>query len=173
MQFSKQFIILIGYAVCGLALNVPEYGSKTGGNNVTAQVVQPSEFRDDQCGRALELEIPSSGSGLDNSGLMIGPPDYFCCDGWDGVNHSGKGRRLCCHVNVQCCNIDAGSIWGTKNGIKSTKQVGGGYDSAFLRESRNCGGGMCVECTTRNTIPAEFPGWKSIKRWDCATSPTA
>ena len=82
MKSTATIALCIVFLTGANALYVPGPKENLGHNRtmIANGVIRPADFREDECGKAVEFELPA-GSGLQANNLaIIGPPDYFCCD---------------------------------------------------------------------------------------------
>ncbi|RPB21744.1 hypothetical protein L211DRAFT_840370 [Terfezia boudieri ATCC MYA-4762] len=120
------------------------------------------EFPDSQCGSAVEFDFVI---GSLDARQTVGPPDYWCCDGYTGEYHSGQGKRVCCPTTSGCCNVASSSVWLQAGYLKSLKPVGNDQ-TIYLKSGKNCGGSTCLHCKLLPSI-LNYPGWQSLKRTSC------
>ncbi|KAF8424349.1 hypothetical protein EV426DRAFT_95899 [Tirmania nivea] len=121
------------------------------------------EFPESECAIAVEFDLPTT---LDKrQKKIIGPPNFWCCDGYTGTYHSGDGKRVCCPTGSGCCNLATNSVWLQPGFIKSVMPVGGD-ETIFLKSGKKCSGSSCQQCKLVPTIPNN-PGWQSLKRNGC------
>ncbi|KAF8420723.1 hypothetical protein EV426DRAFT_242194 [Tirmania nivea] len=164
----KPFTALIALTAAAMAGIPSMAGASTASASETKefrglQFSDSPEFPESQCGTAVEFDIPRSS--LEKRQTLVGPPDYWCCDGYTGEYHSGVGKRVCCPISSECCNVASSSVWLQPEYIKSLMPVGGD-ETTYLKSGQNCGGSLCQQCKLLPIVP-NYPGWQSLRRSGC------